>query len=346
MTNKKSNAFKRFASGTGFKLLIILLILIIIAVCISSDVLKGGGIGSIFKKGFFTSINLRSMFYGLVVQLFMLCALGMLLIGGNIDLSVAAQATLCNAVFAVLCRDTGMPWGVCALIAIVVAVAIGLLHSFMVLKLNFPSFIATIGMSSIYTGIAGLILKMTNVNVNRAGFIAIAKTTIANYIPLTFLLGVLQVFICQFLLSKTRFGRDCFAAGGNPFASRLAGINTKKITTILFVMCSVFTAVGGLFYVSQTKKADPTGLTSSAPNMTALSAVMLGGIAFSGGTGGMTGPLIALLVMKVLDNVLTILSVPTYWNTFAVGALLIVALVMDYLQAEKRRKALIEGAEQ
>ena len=339
---KKSNAFKRFASGTGFKLLIILIILIIIATLISSDVLKGG---SPFGKGFFSTINLRSMFYGLVVQLFMMCGLGMLLIGGNIDLSVAAQATMFNAIFVVMCRDTALPWGVIFVIALLIAVCVGLLHALMVLKLNFPSFIATIGMSSVYTGIAGWLLNLTNVNVSRGGFINIAKATVFNLIPVTFLAGVILVFICQFILSKTRFGRSCFAAGGNPFASRLAGINTKKVTTILFVMCSVFTAIGGLFYVSQTKKADPTALTSSAPNMTALSAVMLGGVAFSGGTGGMTGPLIALLVMKVLDNVLTIIGVKTYWNTFAVGALLIIALVMDYLAAEKRRKALLASVQ-
>ena len=109
--------------------------------------------------------------------------------------------------------------------------------------------------------------------------------------------------------------------------------------------CSVITALGGLFYVSQTKKADPTAVTSSAPNMTALSAVMLGGVAFSGGTGGMVGPLIALLVMKVLDNILTVIGVKPYWNTFAVGALLILALIMDFLAAEKRRKALLAAVQ-
>ncbi|MBR2831367.1 MAG: ABC transporter permease [Oscillospiraceae bacterium] len=339
---KKSNAFKRFASGTGFKLLIILIILIIIAVLISSDVLHGG---SPFGKGFFSTVNLRSLFYQMVVPLFMMCGLGMLLIGGNIDLSVAAQATLFNAFFAVMCRDTSLPWWVIFIMALVIAAIVGLLHAFMVLRLHFPAFIATIGMSSVYTGIAGWLLNLTNVNVNNAAFLSIAKTTVFKLIPLTFLLGVVLVFICQFILSKTTFGRNCFAAGGNAFASRLAGINTGRTTTILFVLCSVFTCLGGLFYVSQTKKADPTALTGSAPNMTALSAVMLGGVAFSGGTGGMTGPLIALLVMRVLDNVLTILSVKTYWNTFAVGALLIVALIMDYLQAEKRRKALLAAVQ-
>ena len=339
---KKSNAFKRFVSGTGFKLLIILLALIILAVLLSSDVLQGG---SPFGKGFFSKVNLRSLFYKMVLPLFMLSGLGMLLIGGNIDLSVAAQATMVDAIFAVMMRDTNLPWWLVFIICMIIAVVIGLLHSFMVLKLNFPSFIATIGMSSVYTGIAGWLLNLTNVNVNDAGFLSIAKTTVFDLIPLTFLIGILLVFVCQFVLSKTRFGRNCFAAGGNPFASRLAGINTKKTTTILFVVCSVITCLGGLFYVSQTKKADPTAVTSSAPNMTALSAVMLGGVAFSGGTGGMTGPLIALLVMQVLDNVLTIIGVPTYWNTFAVGALLIIALVMDYLAAEKRRKALLASAQ-
>ena len=339
---KKSNAFKRFASGTGFKLLIVLIILVIIAVLITSDVLKGG---SPFGKGFFSSINLRSLFYNMVLPLFMLSGLGMLLISGNIDLSVAAQATLCNAFFAVMMRDTNLPWWVIFIMALVLAALIGLLHSFMVQKLNFPAFIATIGMSSVYTGIAGWLLNLTNVNVSDKAFLSIAKTTVFNLIPLTTLIGVLIVFICQFILNRTRFGRNCFATGGNRFASRLAGINTNRITRVLFMVCSVFTALGGLFYVSQTKKADPTAVTSSAPNMTALSAVMLGGVAFSGGTGGMVGPLIALLVMKVLDNVLTVIGVKTYWNTFAVGALLILALIMDYLAAEKRRKALLAAVQ-
>ena len=112
---KKSNAFKRFASGTGFKLLIVLIILIIVAVLLTSDVLKGG---SPFGKGFFSSINLRSLLYKLVLPLFMLSGLGMLLISGNIDLSVAAQATLCNAFFAVMMRDTNLPWWVVFIMAL------------------------------------------------------------------------------------------------------------------------------------------------------------------------------------------------------------------------------------
>lgn len=341
MQKKKTS----WLESATLRLLAIFIVLLIVTMVLSSGVLKGKGFAAMFTKGFMTTGNVRSILYSLVIKMMMMCGLALILIGGNIDLSVSTQATLAICIFAKLCADTTIPWGILFVISLLIACCFGLINSFLVLKLHFPAFIATIGMSSVYRGLAAVITENYNVNIARNSFVNISKVTLFNLIPITFIIAGVFIFIFQFILSKTRFGRNCFAAGGNRIASRLAGVNISKMTIILFLINSIMGTLGGMMWAMQYKMASPTSIISAAPDMSCLSAVMLGGVAFSGGTGGLGGPFIALAMLAVLDNLLTILGVGGYWNVFAQGALLIVALIFDYVSQQKRRKALLASAE-
>lgn len=338
---RKETFVRRLLRDKAAPLLGVLIVLTIITMILSSGILNGQPLSALFTKGFMSSGNLLNVFYNLVIQCLMLCGISMILIGGNIDLSVAGQAALSTMVFGWFCKNTSMAWPLALVITLAMAVCFGLINTFLVNKLKFPPFIATIGMASVYRGLCNVITTGNNIQISRATFITIGNTSIAGILPATFVFALLLIIIYQFVLSKTTFGRTIYMAGGNPNAARLSGIKLNKVRLILFINNSILAAIGGLLWSAQIKMASPTAIISAAPDMRVISAAILGGVSFIGGSGNIVGAFIALLLLNVFDNMLKVLNVQSYWNVFATGFLLAVALIIDYINVERRRKSLL-----
>ena len=328
---KKTNPLVTFTRSKSFPLIIILVVMAVITMIISH--------GNFLSTG-----NLLTLLYGMVIQVIMLCGIGCILISGNIDLSVAGQATLCTMVFAWLSRNTGMPWGVVFLITLVFSLCLGLVNTLLVNKLHFPSFIATIGMSSVYRGLCSVMTKGDNIQINRQGFLLLGRTNLFGWLPASFVFAIVVLAIYQFILSYTRFGRNIFMVGGNPQAARLSGLNPDRTRMILFLVNSVMACIGGLLWSAQAKMASPTAIITAAPDMMVISGAILGGIAFTGGAGNLIGGLVGVLLLNIFKNMLIVMQLPTYWTVFATGLVLAVALVMDYISTERRRKALLAAS--
>jgi len=342
---QKISLGKRVLRNKAFPLLVILIAMAIITMIFSSGVLNGKGFSSLFVAGFMASGNLLNVFYSLVIQCIILCGLAVILMGGSIDLSVSGQAALGSMVFALICSLTNMPWGFALLISLVLGACFGLINTFLVNVLRFPAFIATIGMASIYTGICNVLTQGNIVQIGRPGVVAITQARLfGNRLPVTFLISIALIIIYQLMLSRTRFGRSVFMAGGNAQAARLSGLNPNRIRLILFINNGVLATFGGIIYSAQIKQAGPSNLVAMAPDMRVIAAAVLGGVSFMGGTGNLGGPLVALLLINVFNNMLTVLKAPTYWTIFAQGFLLVVALIIDFVREERRRLALLTGA--
>lgn len=341
---QKESFFKRALRNKAVPLLVILVIMTLITMVVSSGVTKGQPLSALFTRGFMSSGNLINIFYNLVIQCLMMCGICCILISGNIDLSVGGQAAISTMIFAWLCKYTAIPWGIVLLITVAVALLFGLCNTLLVNRLKFPAFIATIGMASIYRGLCSVMTKGDNIQVSRAGFIAIGKLNLFGILPVTFLFAIVMMILCQFMLSRTRFGRSIYMVGGNATASRLSGLNPNRIRMIMFLLNSVLACLGGLMWTSQIKMASPTAIINAAPDMQVISAAILGGVAFTGGAGNIGGAFVALLLLNVFDNMLIVLNVQTYWTVFAQGLILAVALIIDYISAERRRKALLAAS--
>ena len=344
---QNSSAFRRFLRGKTALLLIILIILTLITMVISSGVLDGEPLSALFTKGFMSSGNLINVFYNLVIECLMMCGIGLVLISGNIDLSVGGQATLTTMVFAWFLKTyPTMPWGIALLIVLVLAAFFGLCNTFLVNKLRFPSFIATIGMASIYRGLCNVMTKANNIQIGNQSFLKLGTANLFGYLPASFLFAIVLVILYQFILSRTTFGRSIYMAGGNPIAARLSGLNPARIRMILFINNSILAAIGGLLWTAQVRLASPTAIISAAPDLSVISACILGGVSFMGGAGNLIGALVALLLLGVFNNMLTVMGVQPYWNIFAQGLLLAVALIIDYINEERRRRALLRAEKQ
>ena len=314
-----------------YPLIIILVVMAIVTAVVSH--------GRFFAKG-----NMLTVLYGMVIQIMMLCGLGCILISGNIDLSVGGQAALCTLIFARICQRTALPWGLVVIIALLFAMCLGLVNTFLVNKLRFPAFIATIGMSSVYRGLCSVMTNGDNIQITRQGFLALGKTNLFGFLPASFVFAIVVLAVFQFILSYTRFGRNIFIVGGNPPAARLAGLNPDRTRMILFLVNSCMACIGGLLWSAQTKLASPVAIIDAAPDMQVISGAILGGIAFTGGAGNLIGGLVGVLLLNIFKNMLIVMQLPTYWTVFATGLVLAVALVMDYISTERRRKALLAAS--
>ena len=338
---QKKSTFKRLMQNQAAPLVLILIVLLIVTMILSSGVTQGAPVSAMFTQGFMSRTNLRNFLYSIVIQMFMACGIGMLLISGNIDLSVGTQASLSVMIFAWLHQNTPLPWIVCILITVGVAICMGCLSTFLVVKLQFPAFIATIGMSSIYRGLCSVMTNGYNITISDGPYLRTGRLMVGGVVPLLFIIALAFIIVFQFILSRTNFGRSVFMTGGNRAAARLAGMNPNRVILILFIISSIMAAFGGMAWVANIGTASPTSIIQDAPDMSVISASILGGISFMGGAGNLIGSLIAILLLNVLENMMNVLGINPYWIVFAQGALLTLALAINFVSEQRARRKLL-----
>jgi ribose transport system permease protein len=260
-----------------------------------------------------------------------------LLIGGGVDLSAGTVACFGGVVCAMLIQ-AGVPWVPAVVLAVLFGGLAGAVNAFFINVLGFASFIVTIGMASVYGGIINIITNVQNLPVNNASFWKIGTITVFKYFPMPFIIMLALMVIYSVILGFTGFGRSCYICGGNPFAARLSGLNPKKTTTILYINCGALSALAGVVLSARMHSASPTAASGSA--LDAITAAVLGGVSFMGGSGGMGGCLIGLLLLNSFKSGLTIVNLKSYWQIVAQGVLLVIALCVDFLNERARLKAL------
>ena len=300
----------------------------------------------IINDGFLSRGNIRNLMRGMVVPGLMIVAVGPLLAGGGIDLAAAGQATLGSVFFAnLMVFFPGMPWGVAAIITMVLGAVFGIINVFFVNKMNFSAFIVTIAMGMLYQGLTQAWTGFAEVPIWRDSLIELGRLSVFNeWVPVLFIVVLLIVAAYVFMMAKTKFGRSIYMTGGNEAATRLAGINPKKVRGILFVNSGIMATLAGVAWSSQNRLAHPTSIVTNAPNFTALTAVIIGGVSFRGGSGSLAAGFFGLVVVRLFENGLMMAGFRTYVNVAAQGVILVVALIGDHISVVRQRQALIKAS--
>jgi ribose transport system permease protein len=294
----------------------------------------------IVKPASFTIGNAKQLMQNISFIGVISVGISCLFICGGIDFSTSAHATV-GMVFFALCLQKfgGAPWPIFILVSVAFGVVAGLVNAFFSEVLNLMPFIATIGMQSVWTGGIMWFVNAQPIQITRASFTGLA-TKYLGPIPMFFLLFVLLAVIYSIALRYTNFGRSMYMVGGNPAAARLAGINISKTKAAVFVNNGILAAIGGLVWASQQGMGSPNGLTSASPEMTAMSASILGGVAFSGGAGGLGGAFFGVCLVTTVTYALQAMSLPLWTVTMVNGLLLVTALTLDGLRSRKQAKAM------
>ena len=279
--------------------------------------------------------NIRNIFNSAFVMGTLAVGIACLLISGKIDLSTGSTGMLGGVIISLLLRD-GMPWIPALILVLVFGAVTGLINSFFVNIMKFAPFISTLAVSAVYGGISLVLTSGANIPISNADFLLLGSMNIWVF-PLSFLIMIVLLAAYGVLLFATGFGRRAYITGGNAIAARLAGINPAKITTILFVNNGVLASLVGSVLASRMHMGSPSAVVGA--DLDAITAVVLGGVAFTGGSGNMLGVFIGIMLITSFNNGLVVGGLNAYYQVIAKGLLLIAALVFDYYRENARVKA-------
>ncbi len=273
-----------------------------------------------------------------------------LIIAGQNDLSPGSVAAF-SGVLAAMLVSSGTSLVVSFLITIVAGAVIGLFNAFMVNRIKLQAFIATLVTQSIVRGFAYILCGGKPIAIGNKDFIALGKIRFPDLspmgsdflgLPLAVWIMLVAFIIFGFILSKTKFGRSVYVIGGNQDAARLAGLHPQRIVTICFMMMGMMCAVGGIVFAARMNSGQPAANVNL--EFDAITAVILGGVSFSGGVGTMGGTILGVLLIQAFNTGLTMVQIDSFWQFVARGALLFFALATDYLRKENHARQLLEAS--
>jgi ribose transport system permease protein len=252
------------------------------------------------------------------------------MIAGGLDISVGSAAGLVSSVTAIAMMHTHQNVAVGIVAGLAVGLAAGLFNGILVAYFGVNAVIATLATYSGYTGVA-----LLATNGQEVGIASPAMTTLGTggFLGVPYLVWVLlTVGLAGILIMRyTDIGRQIYAVGGSTRAARLAGIRTTRYTAGVFVASGLCAAVVGILLAAQTGAAQPTEGTAGL-ELTAITAVLLGGTALAGGSGSVTGAILGVALIATLDNGLILVGLQAFWQSVATGGLLIAAVILQNYQ--------------
>jgi ribose transport system permease protein len=270
------------------------------------------------------------------------------LLSRNYDLSNGSCVALTSIVTSLVMTWSGWGGNTAAAIAvgclagIGVGIGVGFVNGIVVSFFNISSFMVTLGMSFMAFGAALLLSSGTPVTGLPQAFVSglgtgriyepvdgFALSYVFSAVPVVITVGLLGLFYV--LLNWTRLGRYAYAIGGNANAARLSGIGIGRSTIFLFIIGSAFAAIAGIMLTARISSGE-ANIGSELP-LLSIAAAVLGGVSLFGGEGRLSGVVIGVVFIIVLQNGMQLLRISSYLQLIVLGALLIVALIVDRLRA-------------
>ena len=264
----------------------------------------------------------------------------LLMIGGEFDLSVGSIWGL-SAVFVPSMMSDGIPSWIAVVLMLTAAVAIGVLHGAIVVKIGIPSFIVTLAGLMFWRGVVFVStggFPRFDVEVDDA-FFQIFSYKFANGVPISivWLLGL--VVILTLMLQRTRFGNWIFATGGNKLAARQSGVPVDRVKVMLFGLTSGLAALGGIMQMTTTSTvAIQRGF---GVELEAIAATVIGGTLLFGGYGSVVGTVLGVLMLAMIQNGLILVGISGYWFEGFLGLLILITVMIN--TAAQRRALGVRG---
>jgi ribose/xylose/arabinose/galactoside ABC-type transport system permease subunit len=214
-------------------------------------------------------------------------------------------------------------------IALVVGAAAGAVNGLLITVLRIPPFIATLATFNSYRGILQGITKAAPIGPMPPGYRAFGAGEFLGIAYASWFIVVL-LLLATFVLRKMKYGRYVLAMGGNEESTRLAGINTQRLTFSLYVVSGLLAGVAGVFFNSRFSSAQT--VTGTGMEFQAIAACIIGGVSLFGGSGSMVGTLIGCIFLTVIENGMIMAHISAYWQQAVVGLIIVVAIVIDLLR--------------
>jgi methyl-galactoside transport system permease protein len=329
-----AQSMREFATKNAIILVLVVLILAI----------------GIIKNGFLTPENLVNIMRISSVRLIIALGAAGILITGGVDLSAGRTVGLAAVIVASLAQRPdyaskifpNLPymWIVFPILAAVAAgLVVGFINGIVIAYLQVPAFIATLGTMVIVWGVASLYVDRPPLGAQpigglRGDFTSLGTGSIG-FMPTIILIALLVYFVYWIILSKTEFGKNLYAVGGNLNAAIVSGVNVKRTLVALYSLAGMLYGVAGVLLAARSGGA--TNNYGSGYELDAIAAAVIGGVSNLGGRGTVSGVLIGVLIFEVLNNGLVVLGVSAYWQQVVKGIIIVVAVAVDIRKYSKKR---------
>lgn len=287
---------------------------------------------SIAAPQFMSPANATAILHQCAMVLIVGVGMTILLITGEVDISVGASMGFASCVVMdVINKTNSLTLGIIA--GILFGAAVGLFNGLVVTRLKVNSLIATIATMMMLQGGVFLYTREAVQNHHQIElFSAIAAGYVAG-VPVPVILAVVITIIAYFVLNSTLFGRYFFAVGANPRAARLSGISPEKFKLAAFVTTGALVGVAAVVLASLLNAGQPTA--GRGFELIVIAAVLLGGTSLFGGKGTLIGTILGVLILKVIDNGIIILRWNQDLQTIVPGVTIILAIFLDSLRRGK-----------
>ncbi|NSX92488.1 ABC transporter permease [Agrobacterium tumefaciens] len=280
---------------------------------------------SLASPYFLNAWNLSDATFNFTEKAIIAFAMALLIIAGEIDLSVAAIIALAStAMGAAVQMGVGTP----GLVAIGIGTGLlcGAFNGFLVAGLKLPSIVVTIGTMSLFRGISYMVLGDQAYGKYPADFAYFGQGYVISVISFEFVLFIVMAVLFAILLHATNFGRQVYVIGTNPFAARFSGIPVERVKFILFLLTGLMSGIAAVCLTSRLGSTRPS--IAQGWELEVVTMVVLGGVSILGGSGTIAGVVIAAFVMGLVTFGLGLLNVPGIVMSIFVGLLLIVTIAI------------------
>lgn len=293
-------------------------------------------LGGLLSPPFIGTANIGNLLANLSETGLMALGLTLLIVAGEIDLSIASILGFASALLGVLWQ-AGLPFPLCIGLTLAAGALAGGLNGLLVTRLGLPSLAVTIGTMALFRGGAYILLGDAAVADFPAAYTDFGISNIgASFLPRTFLVLLPLAVVFVVVLQASAFGRALYAMGSNETAARFSGLNPARAKTALFFVSGLLSALAGVIYTLRFSSA--RGDNGTGFELGVVAAVLFGGVSIFGGKGTLVGVLLSLLIVGVLNNALTLYDVSNEILTIVTGLLLLSSVLVPNL-AETWRNA-------
>ena len=294
---------------------------------------------------FNTMPNWLNIFRNMSMKGLIAFGMTMVIISGNIDLSIGSTVAISGVIVARCCRDLpaamGVSVGVACVIGIVLsftlAIIMGCVHGYAQHKFGMPAFIVTLASQNLLYGLAGMLsggFPIANAFPLWFAKLGTGKIGGANGFPIPAMILFIFFMIMFFIIRYTTTGRSLYAIGGNQESARLSGINVLKTKIFAFASVQVMCVIAGFINAAQVLSGSYS--FGRGWEVDVISAVVIGGTSMAGGVGKMWGTMVGIIFLGVIINGMTILNVSTYTQYVVRAIFMSIAVLVATYQAKKK----------
>ncbi len=295
---------------------------------------------SIKNPNFLLAINLQNLARQIGAFGIFSIGLGLVIITGGIELSVGSMMALLGVLLSMMLTEGGYGIATAILACIGLAMALSLGHGLLITRLNMQPFIVTLCGLLFYRGLARFITRDETKgfgSVEGLDFLRFLANGNLFGVPMPFVLLIIISLLTWVVLHRSVYGRYLFATGRNAEAARYAGIDTKNIITLTYVISGALTAISGIILAFYTNSVSPAN-HGNAYELYGIAAAVLGGCSLRGGEGSVIGILIGTALLQVLRNLVNLLGIPSSLDFAVMGAVILIGVMADQIFTERRNR--------